>query len=192
MLRTIVLTLFILSPVAHAEWKPFVFEDPMTDVVSKGAMVDSINIQDNRRATLVAFCKAGELKAYVTNVGYFSGQGFYDVMWRVDKNKPVTEKWHGDSSNDILRFSDFLSMIDDFKSGGRYLLRAKRDYANHVDYEFSLAGFKEAFSDALNECKSEYDKYSIEKKDREIRLARSRVPDPEYVQSIVDKFSVKK
>jgi len=192
MLRYITLSLLLLSPVAHAEWRPFTQEDPMTDVVSKGAIAISENIQDNRRAAIVAFCVSGKLKAYVTDIGYFPGPEAYDVMWRIDKKKPVSEKWRTASSNDTLWFNDFLHMIDEFKTGDKYIIRASRDFAGHVDYEFSLTGFSDAFSEPLDQCKDEYEKYSIRKKERVKRIAEARVPNPEYVQNIIEKFSGKR
>lgn len=180
----IITTVFLLSTQSHASWRSFNHSDEITDAVRIGAMTGSLNTNEYQTASLVVFCENGGLNSYVTGLGYFPSYDSYSVIWRIDKNQAVSQRWGATSSNDTLWSSDFPAMLGYFLKGSSFVLRADRSFAESVTFKFSLNGFTKAITPALKACN-----ISKRKIENEFIAANQNLTD--YKKGVVAEFSGK-
>lgn len=160
---------------AHA-WKTSTSSDPITDrkIVSVSQFASSGSNKFGRAPSLVLRCDGGKLSLYV-DWGTFINNKSHTVIYRVDKNKAISEKSRISNDKTATFASSPVPIVQQMKPGSKLIVRTTPYSESTITGVFNLSGFTAAITPIEEQCSGAflaYERYASEQKEREDRLLR--------------------
>ena len=137
---------------AAAQWKFNADVDAFTDEAKYQAY--SSTIVGNSVSLLGGRCHNGVIDAMWSPSKYIGGGYGATVMYRIDKNKPVTETWALGTSNRLVFVPYPEQFLRALRDGSEVAIRVTDHNGSNIDATVDLTGSKEVIDRLFKACNS--------------------------------------
>ena len=141
--------LFSLSTEASdSQWQRHKHNDPFTDEVTIVASTEGV---ENSSQSTIVRCKGTKFDTYV-NFGGSLGDDFVHIRYRLDKTKPVSERWLT-SDDGTSAFADKeMHLARLLMDGNTFIIEARGARGSTHLASFSLTGSSSAIGSVMEHC----------------------------------------